>query len=136
MALFTIKADVTVHVHLHGDDDRILTAIQTLTGKVNHVTQATDQLKATLAAQGTVIGGAVTFIRGVPALIAEAVRKALQDEDAEDAATETAVNEARTTAEAQTADLVSALTEGTGEQPADPTDPATQPPTDPNAPTA
>jgi hypothetical protein len=134
MFKFDVKADVTVNVHVHTDDsDHIRKTLDILLGKVNQVTKATDDLKAALAAQGTVIGGAVTFIRGVPALVAEAVRKALQDEDTEDADTEAAVNEARTTAEGQTAELVAALTEGTGTPPADPTDPTTAPPVDPNA---
>ena len=128
---FRIRHDV--HIYMHGaHEDEILSTLKTLAGKVEHVTQATDNLKAAIARQGTVIASAVTAIRGFPALVGEAVRKALEAEDAEDADTEAAVNEATATAESQTAELVAALTEGTQEPPADPTDPAT----DPNAPTS
>lgn len=74
-----------------------------------------DDLKTDIAAQGTVIGSAVTFINGVPALVAEAVRKALEEANVDTAEIEAAVTEADAIIEAQTAELKAALVSGTGE---------------------
>lgn len=112
-----------VHIHLHADEmfqqfiNSFLHKFDQLTQKVNQMSQATDQLKAAVAAEHTVIASAITYIQGVPAVVAEAVRKALEDAGVDNTATEAAVNEARSSAEQDTADLQAALTQGTPQQP-------------------
>lgn len=81
--------------------------------KVRRMSQATDDLQAAIAAQGTVVTSAVELINGLPALVAEAVRKALEAEDVEDTAVEQAVAQARTDIEAQTQSLKDALVANT-----------------------
>jgi 3-oxoacyl-[acyl-carrier-protein] synthase III len=78
------------------------------------MSQASDNLTATLAAERTVIDGAVAFIEGTPDLITEAVRKALVDAGVDNAVVEAAVVAADTEAKAQTEALKAALVKGTG----------------------
>lgn len=112
-----------VHIHLHVDEllkqffSVFLHEFHLLTKKVDHMSQATDALKAAVAAEHTVIASAVAAINGFPAVVAEAVRKALEDAGIGNTEAEAAVNEARATAEQDTADLQAALTQGTPQQP-------------------
>src|SRR4051812_41394456 len=106
-----LAIDLNVTVHQSGESV-LKTAIFKFLKELP-MTAATDALAADVAAQKTVIASAVTLINGLPALVANAVRTAMEASDATAAQVEAALTQADIDVKAGTADLQAALTANT-----------------------
>jgi hypothetical protein len=109
-----IKIDIFHHVVFESSAlAEIKALLIPLSQKVSHMTVQTDALVAEVAQLTTVTGSVVAALNGIPQLVADAVAKALADNNVADAAAQVSVDKATADATVAVDQLKAAIPQST-----------------------